>query len=178
MMKRIFIILAFLLVTFFAHGQDRPNENKLSSWLTWQFIPNLTVTSTPTQAPFGFEWEATPLLYSFGISKLVSPWYSLIVEPTARFTGSIELVITAQFYPNKLGSSHFGYSGQLLGHIPLIEHGEHLTLNIGLAKYRIGNEYPLFKVVGISTLFGFVHINLKQSSNPTFWMGSFEIRMF
>lgn len=175
-MKRLFILTALLASSAFS--QDRPSQDKLSTWLTWQLVPSFTVTSTPTQAPFGLEWEATPLLYSFGISRLVSPWYTFIVEPTARFSGSVEVVVTGQFYPYKLGSSHFGYSAQLLGHIPLIERGEHLALNVGLAKYRIGNEYPLFKVVGVSTLFGFVHINLKQSSSPSIWMGSFEIRIF
>lgn len=177
-MKRLLTVTTLLLINASVYGQERRNEDKFSTWIDWQLVPNFTVTSTPPQAPFGFEWEATPLLYSFGISRLVSPWYSFIVEPVARFTGSIEVVVTGQFYPYKLGTSHFGHSAQLLGHIPLIERGEHLALNIGLAKYRIGTEYPLFKVVDISTLFGFVHINLKHASNPEIWMGSLEIRMF
>ena len=171
-----FVIAVGLFSTAFC--QERRNEDKFSSWLPWQLVPNFTLTATSTQTPFGLEWEATPLLYSFGISRLVSPWSSFIVNPVARFSGSIEAIVTGQFYPSKLGSSHFGYSGQLLGHVPLVERGEHLALNVGVATYRVGNDYPVFKVVGVSTLFGFIHFNVKQASNPDVWIWSLEFRMF
>ena len=171
-------VALLLIFSTSSHAQERPSQDRTSAWLPWQFVPNFTFTATPTQTPFGLEWEATPLLYSFGISRLVSPWYSFIVEPVARFSGSVELVVTGQLYPNKLGTSHFGYSGQLLGHVPLIERGEHLALNVGVATYRIGNDYPVFKVLGVSTLFGFIHFNVKQASNPDVWVWSFEFRMF
>jgi len=111
-------------------------------------IPSPVLLSTPAATPFGFEWEATPLLYSFGMTKLVSPWYSFLVEPPARFTGSIELVVSGQIFTTKVGTSYFGGSAQLLGHIPLIEKGEHLGLNIGVAQYSYSDARPFFKAGG------------------------------
>lgn len=159
-------------------SQDVQNADQFSTWLILQAVPSFTLVSSHTQTSFGFEWEAAPLLYSFGMTKLVSPWHAFFVEPTARFTGSIELVLTGQTLTRKVGSSYFGGSIQLLGHVPLIERGEHLALNVGLAQYYFSHSTPLLKVIGISTLFGIVHLNLKQSSNPSIWIGSLELRIF
>ncbi len=141
------------------------------------------VISHPASIPFAFEWEATPLLYSFGMTKLISPWHSFKITPPERFTGSIELKLTGQISTRKMGSSYFGSSAQLIGHIPLIERGEYLGLNIGVAKYAFAGSPPCgpspwFKVIGISTLFSFVEFNVKQSSNPNTWMGTIEFRFF
>ena len=96
----------------------------------------------------------------------------------ARFTGSIELVVSGQIFTTKVGTSYFGGSAQLLGHIPLIEKGEHLGLNIGVAQYSYSDARPFFKVIGVSSIFGMLHFNLKHSSSPKMWMGSLEARMF
>ena len=161
-----------------AQGQlgDRPSG--LDTWLELQAIPSMMVVSHPSDIPFAFEWEATPLLYSFGMTKLVSPWHSFRVVPPARFTGSIELKVTGQVSTRKTGSSYFGSSAQLIGHVPLLERGEYLGLNVGVAKYAFAGSSPWFKVIGVSTLFGFVEFNFKHSSDPTIWMGTIEFRFF
>jgi len=143
-----------------------------------QAIPGMMVVSHPGDIPFAFEWEATPLLYSFGMTRLVSPWHSFYVPPPARFTGSIELKLTGQLSTRKTGASYFGSSVQLIGHIPLIERGEYLGLNVGVAQYAFAGSSPWFKVVGVSALFGFVELNFKHSSDPTIWMGTIELRFF
>jgi hypothetical protein len=171
------LLLAFGATNAVAQFQQQ-NVSKVESWLSVQFIPSLVLLSTPSATPFGFEWEVTPLLYSFGMTKLVSPWYAFLVEPPARFAGSIELVTSGQLFTTKVGTSYFGGSVQLLGHLPLVEKGEHLGLNIGLAKYFYSDRQPFFKVLGISTVFGMLHLNVKHSSSPTIWMGSLEFRMF
>lgn len=160
------------------HSQTAEGGEKLSTWLLLQAVPSFTFASSGSGSSFGFEWEATPLLYSWGMSKLVSPWHAFFVEPTARFTGSVELAVTGQTFARKIGSSYFGVSVQFLGHIPLIERGEHLALNVGVAQYSISNSASIMKVIGISTLFGIVHFNLKQSSSPSIWMASLEFRIF
>ena len=177
-MKRLLLLTVMFSCTHILLAQPGGSANKLSTWMGVQMIPSPVLLSTPSEAPFGFEWEAAPLLYSFGMTKLVSPWYSFLVEPPARFTGSIELVVSGQVFTTKVGTSYFGGSVQLLGHIPLIEKGEHLGLNFGLAQYSYSDSRPLFKVLGVSTLFGMAHFNLKHSSSPPMWMGSLEVRMF
>ena len=143
-----------------------------------QAVPNLMVISHPSNIPFAFEWEAAPVLYSFGMTKLVSPWHFFRVVPPERFTGSIELKLTGQVSTRKTGSSYFGSSAQLIGHIPLVERGEYLGLNVGVAKYAFAGASPLFKVVGLSTLFSFVEFNFKQSDHPSMWIGTIEFRFF
>ena len=161
-----------------AQVEQRDSASGFDSWLAFQAIPSMMVISHPGDIPFAFEWEATPLLYSFGMTRLVSPWYSFKVSQAARFTGSIELKATGQISTRKMGSSYFGSSAQLIGHIPLIERGEYLGLNVGVAKYAFAGSSPWFKVIGVSTLFGFVEFNFKHSSDPQMWMGSIEFRFF
>lgn len=177
-MKRVVPVIVMTLWGTAALAQPGGTGDKFSSWMAVQMIPSPVLLSTPSATPFGFEWEATSLLYSFGMTKLVSPWYSFLVEPPARFTGSIELVVSGQIFTTKVGTSYFGGSAQLLGHIPLIEKGEHLGLNIGVAQYSYSDARPLFKVLGVSSIFGILHFNLKHSSSPAMWMGSLEVRMF
>jgi hypothetical protein len=161
-----------------AQEERREAASGFDSWLAFQAIPSMMMISHPGEIPFAFEWEATPLLYSFGMTRLVSPWYSFKASQAARFTGSIELKATGQISTRKMGSSYFGSSAQIIGHIPLMERGEYLGLNVGVAKYAFAGSSPWFKVVGVSTLFGFLEFNFKHSSDPQMWMGTIEFRFF
>jgi hypothetical protein len=174
------ILVLFLVLVAPLRAQMQPADqpSRDDTWLVLQAIPSMMVISHPSNIPFTFEWEATPLLYSFGMTKLISPWHSFKVIPPERFTGSIELKLTGQISTRKMGSSYFGSSAQLIGHIPLIERGEYLGLNIGVAKYAFAGFSPWFKVIGVSTLFSFVEFNVKQSSDPKIWMGTIEFRFF
>jgi hypothetical protein len=177
MKKHTFLIIAFLTVPLAA--QDFPrNVDRTSSWLIYQAIPSFTWTSFSAQTNFAFEWEVAPLVYSWGMTNLVSPWSSFIVTPTRRFTGSVELVVSAQAYTSNPGVSHFGYSAQLLSHFPLVEMGEHLTLNVGAAQYVINNSASLFYVLGASSLFGMLHYNVKYSPDSDTWINALEVRLF
>lgn len=173
-----FVLCLGLAMPLQAQEQLGERPSGLDTWLGLQAIPSMMVISHPGDIPFAFEWEATPVLYSFGMTKLVSPWHSFRVVPPARFTGSIELKVTGQISTRKTGSSYFGSSAQLIGHIPLLERGEYLGLNVGVAKYAFAGSSPWFKVVGVSTLFGFIEFNFKHSSDPTIWMGTIEFRFF
>jgi hypothetical protein len=161
-----------------AQGEPRDSTSAIGSWLVFQALPSMMVISHPGDIPFAFEWEATPLLYSFGMTKLVSPWYSFKISQAARFTGSIELKATGQISTRKTERSYFGSSAQLIGHIPLLERGEYLGLNVGVAKYAFAGSSPWFKVLGVSTLFGFVEFNFKHSFDAKTWMGTIEFRFF
>ncbi len=171
-----FLVLASALPSP-AQTEQRQSTD-LSSWYILQAIPSLQVYSSPCRIPFSFEWEATPLLYSFGMTKLVSPWHSFFVTPPARFTGSVELKVTGDVFTRKLGTSYFGSSVQLIGHIPLLERGEDLGLNVGVAKYAYAGSSPWFTVAGVSTLFSFIELNIKYSNQPKIWLGTVEFRFF
>lgn len=178
MKKTLLVITLACAVTRADAQSSQENADKFSVWLPLQLLPTLTLYNDSRTSNFGFEWEVTPVLYSFGINRYVSPWYSFIVEPTARFTGSIEFNIAGQIFTSKLGRSYFASSGQIMGFIPLSERGEHLTMNLGMGAYRIEGRTRIFKIAGISTLFGMLHLNLKHADNPTAWIGSLEFRVF
>ena len=149
-----------------------------TAWLILQAIPSLSWTTTPAETNFAFEWEVAPVLYSWGMTRLVSPWHFFFVNQPERFAGSLELVVSGQAYVSRIAGGHTGLSGQLLSHFPLIEKGEYLGLNLGAARYRFGGTYSTFGVAGISTLFGFLHYNIKYSPADRIWMNSIEFRFF
>jgi hypothetical protein len=182
MTKKPFVLAFAVTLTVLTHesvfAQAPESADKFRTWLPYQGVPSFTLYSGAPNTAFGFEWEITPLLYSFGMNKQISPWYSFIVEPPGRFTGSIELNLAVQVFTRKIGSSYFSLSGSLIGFIPLLERGEHLTLNLGVSMYRFGERTPLFGVLGVSTHFGIVHLNVKHSPAEKIWITSLEWRVF
>ena len=176
-MKWLVPVFLFLWASLSPAQPSAEPSGKFGTWLPLQFMPSITRYSDQHQSGFGFEWEATPLLYSFGMNKQVSPWYSFIVEPPARFTGSVEVNVAGQIFTTKLGTSYFASSAQLMGYIPLIARGEELTLNVGVGAYQIANRTAFVTVAGFSSLFSFVHLNLKHA-NPSTWIVSLEFRFF
>jgi hypothetical protein len=179
--RRLFFCVAlFSMLGFqFAATQEQGSRNSVSStWLILQAIPSMTWTSLPAQTNFAFEWEATPVIYSFGMNKLDLPWHFLKVTQPERFAGSIEFNISTQLYTSKIGSSHWGFSGQLMIHLPLVERGEYVGLNLGIARYTIAGMSSTYLIGGISTLFGFLHYNIKYSPAEIIWMHSIEFRFF
>jgi hypothetical protein len=59
-----------------------------------------------------------------------------------------------------------------------VERGEHLGLNLGAAHYIIDGSSSNYIIGGFSTLFGFLHYNIKYSPAEKFWMHSIEFRFF
>jgi hypothetical protein len=162
-----------------AAAQEREQQGGISnSWLILQAVPSVSWTSFPAQTHFSFEWEATPILYSWGMTKLDPPFHFFFVTQPERFTGSIEFNVSAQLYTSQIRASHWGFSGQLLTHLPLMEHGEYLGLNLGVARYTIAALSSNYVVGGFSTLFGFLHYNVKYSPDDKIWMHSIEFRFF
>ncbi len=174
------ILLVLVLVAApHLRSQDSTSAGaKVRTWLIFQAVPSFSWTVFPSQTNFAFEWRLTPVLYSWGMTQLDPPWHFFFVNPPERFAGSVELNVTGQVYPSSIGTTHVAWSGQLLGHIPLVEMGEYLGLNVGAASYQFNGRYSNFAVAGLSTLFGFVHWNTKYSPKDKIWMTSLELRFF
>lgn len=174
--------LGFLLLPIVlqcAVSQEQKHQNGISpTWLLLQTLPSYSWTSFPRQTNFAFEWEAAPVLYSFGMTKLDPRWHFFKATQPERFAGSIEFIVSAQLYTSQIGPSHWGFSGQCLAHVPLIEYGEYLGLNFGIAHYTIAGRASTYVVGGISTFFGFLHDNVKYSPSDKIWMNTIEFRFF
>jgi hypothetical protein len=171
--------MIFLISMQTVIAQEREQTSEISnSWLIMQAIPSVSWTCFPAQTHFSFEWEVTPILYSWGMTKLDPPLHFFFVTQPERFTGSVEFNISTQLYMNQVGASHWGFSGQLMAHLPLVEKGEYLGLNLGIARYNIAGFSSNYLVGGFSTLFGFLHYNIKYSPIDEIWMHSIEFRFF
>ncbi|MBN1396710.1 MAG: hypothetical protein JXA06_01635 [Bacteroidetes bacterium] len=172
-------ILLSLFLLQAAASQDQRRQRGISgSWLIQQIIPSYSWTSFPQRTNFAFEWEAAPVLFSFNMNKLNPKWHYFKVTQPERFTGSIELVSSVQLYTSKVGTSYWGFSGQILAHLPLIEYGEYMGLNFGAARYWFAGTSSNFIVGGFSTLFGFLHCNVKYCPSDEIWMYSIDFRFF
>jgi hypothetical protein len=179
--NRSLFLIAILFLAFWqsAVSQEQKHQNGISSaWLILQALPSYSWTSFPRQTNFAFEWEAAPIVYSFGMNKLDPHWHYFQVTQPERFAGSIELIVSAQLYTSKVGTSHWGFSGQCLAHLPLVEYGEYIGLNLGVARYAIAGMSSNYIVGGFSTFFGFLHYNIKFSPSAKIWMNTIEFRFF
>jgi len=163
-------------ITFAQGGQAE--QDRFPNWYKYQLIPSLFYYTSPSGSRLGLEWEASPLLYSWGINKKISPWYSFIVVPTARFSGSLEWNVAVQAYSGRVGRSHFGYSTHLMTYWPLSDKGELAGLNLGVGAFGSPDGIRIFKVVGVSSAFGMLHLNVKHADRPTTWITSLEVRIY
>ncbi len=180
-MGRSGILIALFFVMLPSTGRSQgvsADQDRYPHWYPYQFIPNLLLHTSASGTRIGLEWEATPLLYSWGINPKVSPWYSFIVVPTARFSGSIEWNVAVQAYSAKVGRSYVGYSTHLMAFLPLADVGELAGLNLGVGAFGSPDGIRLFKVIGASTAFGMLHLNVKHADRPTTWITSLEVRIY
>ena len=179
--NRSLFLAAILLLAFWqsAVSQGQKYQNVISNtWLILQALPSYSWTSFSRQTNFAFEWEAAPVLYSFGMNKHDPPLHFFQVTQPERFAGSIELIVSTQLYTSKVGTSHWGFSGQCLAHLPLVEYGEYIGLNLGVARYTIAGMSSNYIIGGFSTFFGFLHYNIKFSPSDKIWMNTIEFRFF
>lgn len=175
----VFIVLVCSLLYVPSIAQDQIQYKDFSQqWIMLQLLPSCSWVKLQEQTHFAFEWEISPLIYSFGMNPLDPPWHFLQVTQPERFAGSIELDVTSQMYFTRIGSTHWGFSGQLLMHLPLVERGEYVGLNLGVARYTLAGSASTYIVGGFSTIFGFIHYNIKYSPADKIWMNSIELRFF
>ena len=180
LLHRVTLTFVFLLsfATLLSAQATSTDQQRLRSWYPYQLIPSVLFRSDATGATVGAEWEVAPLLYSWGINKKVSPWFSFIVVPTARFSGSIEWNVAVQAYAGTVGRSHLSASTHLMSYLPLADKGELAGLNLGLGTYTSQEGLRLFKVVGVSSAFGMLHLNVKHAARPTTWIMSLDVRLY
>lgn len=110
-------------------------------------------------------WQITPLLYSFGVNRRVSPWRVLVVDPFARNSGSIELHFSPEWIPSAPETTWF-YRAGVRTTLPLYRHGEHVALMLGAAYARNEGRGGVIYEGGLSLLYG--TLGLVLSHSPSF----------
>ncbi|MEM9074428.1 MAG: hypothetical protein AAGE52_38395 [Myxococcota bacterium] len=131
-------------------------------WTGAQLLPSVDVSfGDSTRA--GLHWQVTPLLWSWGMNRQLSPWRAFVAEPLTRQNGSLELFVApgVTFGETTTASLRTG----LRAYIPLVEHGEGMSISFGAgyARYRKQNAAAL--EVGAYFLFGVLGLQLTYLVN-------------
>jgi hypothetical protein len=121
-------------------------------WMLAQGIPSPEVGVGGQSPAAGLRWQLTPLLYSFGMYRKLSPWRTFVVEPLTRQSGSIELFVSPEFLSATATNEWLVRTG-VHATFPLLERGEKLALTLG-AGACLGAESSAEIEAGVSVFFG------------------------
>jgi hypothetical protein len=159
-----------------------PGTHVTLLWAALQLIPSPEAVIWDGVARLGARWQITPLLYSWGINRKLSPWRTFVAEPTVRHAGSIELHVSPEVLAGSFprGEERWLLRTGLRSYVPLIHRGEALSTSVGgslvLARGKVGAGVDL----GLHTFGGLV--GLRAGACPTpglrFLTLGLEIRIF
>jgi hypothetical protein len=54
------------------------------SWALVQAVPHVQLLAGTNGPRFGVGWQVSPLVWSFGMHRRLSPWRTFVVEPLTR----------------------------------------------------------------------------------------------
>jgi hypothetical protein len=120
-------------------------------WMLTQGIPSPEVGVGGVAPAAGLRWQLTPLLYSFGIYRKLSPWRTFVVEPLTRLSGSVELFVSPEYLTAR--TDEWLVRLGIHATFPLLERGEKLAVAIG-AGACLGAESSAEIEAGVTVFFG------------------------
>ena len=171
-----------LLAAAAAPPPAEPAAETTLPWMALQLLPSPEIVVQGGRARFGARWQLTPLLYSFGINRKLSPWRSLVVEPIVRHSGSIELYLSPEILAGDFGSYADRWIGRvgLRSYLPLLARGEALSLSLGSSLLRTRGITGAGFDIGLHTFGGFFGLRVGYTPTPGVRMTTvaFEIRVF
>jgi hypothetical protein len=140
-----------------ASAATEPAVRPTLLWAAAQLLPSPQWRVAKGVVHGGVRWQVTPLLYSFGVNRRLSPWRKFVVEPLVRHAGSVELfgspeyiAVTPAFVRNWL------FRGGIRAYFPLLHRGEVLSCSVGgSALYFLQRAGSAFEG-GLYTLNGVV----------------------
>jgi hypothetical protein len=169
-----------------AHAEPRhvtePDVHPTPLWLAMQLLPSPETAFGDGSARFGLRRQITPLLYSFGINRRLSPWRFFVVEPFVRQSGSIEAFFSPEYIA--LGGDFWNrvlFRSGVRSYFPIVAKGEYLSVSVA-ASYVGIHDGPSGAAIegGIYALFGVVGAQLTYS--PSFraaeWIATLRVRYF
>lgn len=131
-----------------------------------------------TETAFGLRWQLSPLVWSWGMNRRVSPWRWLVVDPLARHSGSLELSGTFEYI--------FGHVDRLIvrpgvrAYFPVAQRGEYLSVSVGTSTYAYDEKMRVAYDVGAYVLFGLfgVQATIAPDHGPLSAIATLRIRYF
>jgi hypothetical protein len=158
---------------------EPPRPRPTVVWLLTQLLPSPGIATGAGGASLDLRWQVTPVLYSFAVNHRVSPWRFGVVDPFARFGGSIELYVD----PDLLFAHDTDATLRpgMRVYVPVHERGESLSASLGLADQRFGGRNALAIEAGAYIAFGVVGVQLSYApvpSSPGQVIATLSIRYF
>lgn len=171
-----------LLAAAAAPPPAEPAAETTIPWMVLQLVPSPELVVDGGTVRAGASWQLTPLLYSFGINRKLSPWRSLVVEPIVRHAGSIELYLAPELLGGRFADPADRWIGRvgLRSYLPLLARGEVLSLSLGSSLLRTRGITGAGFDAGLHTLGGFFGLRVGYTPTPGVRMTTvaFEIRVF
>jgi hypothetical protein len=163
--------LVVSLTSFLAKAEDgrriEPPVTVTWPWLLAQVVPSPELVFGQSTTRFGMRWQATPLLFSWGVHRGLSPWRLFVVEPNVRHFGSVELYVT----PEVVGAEDdvegaWIFRSGARAYFPLVEHGEYLSCSVGASQFFYNAQSAAGYEAGLYTFFGV--LGLQVTVSPRF----------
>jgi hypothetical protein len=150
-----------------AADQQHPLPYPTWSWAALELIPSPGLVVDQGRAAFCAEWSVTPILYSFGIHRRLSPWRWGVVEPIVRHSGSLEVRGGPDYFalPHRF-RDRFGARVGIRSTWPILERGEELSWSVGtwLGGFD-GRLVPGYEA-GMHTLLGVLGVMIGLAPTP------------
>jgi hypothetical protein len=133
-------------------------------WLAGQLIPSPGVAAGPDGAALDLRWQLTPVLYSFGVDRRLSPFRFFVVEPIVRQSGSLELHFSPEYLavPDVL-RDRFGFRAGMRAYFPVMHRGDYLSVSVGSSYYRFAFHDGASYEAGVYVLFGMIGLQTQLS---------------
>jgi hypothetical protein len=150
-------------------------------WLLAQLVPSPELAFGDGVTRYGMRWQFTPILYSFGIHRDLSPWRVLVVEPIVRQSGSVELFFGPEFIANggNFAKGWFLRVG-VRSYFPLVERGEYLSVSLGASYFDFDGRGGAAYEVGAYVLYGIVGVQATWApgGGPAATIATLRLRYF
>ncbi|HSQ62800.1 MAG TPA: hypothetical protein VLM85_06280 [Polyangiaceae bacterium] len=130
-----------------------PHPPPTLPWMLAQLVPSPEIGVGGLRVAGGMRWQLTPLLYSFGMYRKLSPWRAFVVEPLTRQSGSVELFFSPEYLSAPGGGDEWLARMGVHATFPLLERGEKLAFTLG-AGAHLGAETGAVFEAGVSVFAG------------------------
>ena len=136
-------------------------------WLATQLLPSPEIAVGEGHAHFGMRWQVTPLLYSWGMNRKLSPWRVLIAEPNARQSGSIEAYLSPELIDIEGAfADRWLLRPGVRAYFPLLQRGDYLSMSVGSSFQRFQERSSAAFEGGIYALYGLFGVQLSYAPAP------------
>ena len=143
-----------------------PSVHPSLLWLPAQLIPSPGIAfADDGDTNLDLAWQLTPVLWSYGMHRELSPWRFFVVEPLSRMSGSLELFGGAEYLPvHDSFDERWLFRGGIRTYVPVLQRGENLALSFGTSAYTLAGDFGVSWDAGVHVLYGI--LGLRFISNP------------